>query len=168
MSVVLAIPVIPSIPTLIVELAIFLAMIWVMETFVFAPIRAAWAERNRKIQEGLAASNESRSELEEAREDVQRILGEARSQAQSEIDAAVARAGRIRDQLVEQATEEFRRLVEAAQAEIAVERERAADGLRARIVDMALLAASRVTGQSYERPEVREIAAAVVSREGLR
>ena len=35
MGVALAIPVLPSIPTLVVELLIFLAMIWFMERFVF-------------------------------------------------------------------------------------------------------------------------------------
>ena len=167
MGVALAIPVLPSIPTLVVELLIFLAMIWFMERFVFVPIRGAWAERDRKIQEGLAASNESRSELELARGDVQRILSEARGKAQSEIDGAVARAGQVRDRLVEEATAEFRRLVDAAQGEISSERERAAAGLQGRIVDMALLAASRVTGETYDRPDVREIAAAVVTRERL-
>ena len=167
MGAVLAIPVLPSIPTLIVELVIFLAMVWFMESFVFGPIRVAWAERERKIQEGLSASTESRSELEEARAEVQRILSGARGQAQSEIDAAVARASKVRDELVAQATEEFRRLVDAAQAEIAAQREQAAASLHNRIVDMALLAASRVTGGRYEEPRVRELAAAVVAREGL-
>jgi F-type H+-transporting ATPase subunit b len=167
MNVVLAIPVLPSIPTLVVELLIFLAMVWFMERFVFTPIREAWSERNRRIQEGLAASNESRTELEQARAEVARILSEARSQAQAEIDAAVARAGRVRDQLVERATEEFRRLVDAAQADIERERETAATTLQTRVVDLALLAASRVTGQAYTAPAVREIAAAVVSRESL-
>src|SRR5919205_3886508 len=137
MGAVLAIPVLPSIPTLVVELLIFLAMIWAMETLVFGPIRAAWAERDRRIQEGLNASNESRGELEQARAEVQRILTEARQRAQSEVDAAVGRAGEVRDQLVEQATEEFRRLVDVAQIEIAQERERAAATLRDRVVDMA-------------------------------
>jgi F-type H+-transporting ATPase subunit b len=168
MVTVLAIPVIPSVPTLVVELIIFLAMVWVMERLVFEPIRAAWAERDRRIQEGLNASSESRGELEQARAEVQRILTEARRQAQSEVDAAVARASQVRDQLVEQASEEFRRLVDVAQVEISQERERAAASLRDRVVELALLAASRVTGQTYSEPRVREVAAAVVSREGLR
>lgn len=168
MDIVLGIPVLPSIPTLVVEVLIFLAMVWAMETLVFGPIRAAWAERDRRIQEGLSASNESRGELEQARAEVQRILSEARQRAQSEIDAAVGRASRVRDDLVEQATEEFRRLVEAAQQDISQERERAAGSLRDRVVELSLLAASRVTGQAYSEPQVREVAAAVVSREGLR
>jgi F-type H+-transporting ATPase subunit b len=160
-------PVSISIPTLVVELVIFLAMVWVMEMFVFNPIRAKWAERDRLIEEGLAASSEGRDEALQARQEVQRILSEARRRAQSEIDVATSAGNRTRDEYVARATTEFRRLVDEAGAEIAKERERSAEALRDRIVDFALQAAAVVTGQTYAQPQVRELAAAVVSREGL-
>ena len=161
-------PVSISIPTLVVELVIFLLMVAAMERLVFTPIRHAWAERDRMIQEGLAASGESRDAAERGRVEVQRVLADARRRAQGEIDQATAAGGRERDQLVAQATEEFRRLVEEARQQIAVERQRSASSLQSRVVDLALLAASRVTNQSFDRPEVRELAATVVEREGMR
>jgi F-type H+-transporting ATPase subunit b len=167
MDVVLAIPVAISVPTLVVELAIFLLTVWLMESLVFNPIRNAWTERDRRIQEGLAASNESRTEAEQARKVVQEILADARRRAQGEIDQATAEGGRERDQLVAQATEEFRRLLDNARQEIAAERDRSAGALSDHIVDIALLAATRVTGQTFNQPQVRELAASVVSREGL-
>lgn len=157
-----------SFPTLIIELIIFLGMVYAMEAWVFNPIRRAWGERDRAIQEGLAASAESREEAERARAEVRRILAEARGQAQSQIDQAIATAGTLRDQLVAEATEEFRRLLDRARQDIAAERERTAETLQDRIVDIALLAATRVTGQRFDQPQVRELAAAVVRREGLR
>src|SRR5947209_3733919 len=102
-------PVSVSLPTIAVELVIFLLTVWIMETLVFQPIRGAWAERDRQIREGLAASSESKDEAERARAEVQRILNEARSTAQREIDAATSEGGRVRDQRVAEATEEFRR-----------------------------------------------------------
>lgn len=168
MLVSLSIPVSVSVSTILVELLIFLVMVWVMEKLVFSPIRAAWAERNRRIEEGLAASTEGRDEIARARADVQRILSEARATAQGEVDAVVARAARVRDQLVQEATAEFNRLLQSAQAEIAQQRDQTAASLQDRVVDMALLAATRVTGQSYDEPQVRELAASVVNREGLR
>jgi len=160
-------PVSISLPTLVVELVIFLLMVFAMERLVFDPIRAAWAERERRIQEGLAASTLGREEAERAHQEVLRILADARRQAQSSIDAATSSGSQARDQLLAQATEEFRRLVAEAREEISAERERSAAALRDRIVDIALQAATTVTGQTYEGPRVRELAAAVVSREGL-
>lgn len=161
-------PVSISLPTVVIELVIFLAMVWAMETLVFNPIRHAWAERERMIQEGLAAAGHSREEAQETQEQIQTIFAEARQAAQRTIDEGADAGNRIREELVTQAQEEFRRLLNDALLEITAERERSAETLRARIIDIALQAASRVTGQSYDQPQVRQLAAAVVEREGLR
>jgi F-type H+-transporting ATPase subunit b len=167
MLVSLSIPVSISLSTLVVELLIFLGTVWFMELLVFRPIRTAWAERDRQIQEGLNASTQSRDEVEQARAEVQRLLTDARQQAQQQIDDAVASGGRVRDELVARATEEFRRQLDAARQQIQSEREQTAATLQTRIVDIALLAASRVTGQRFDEPQVRALAASVVSQEGL-
>lgn len=161
-------PVSISIPTLVIELVIFLAMVWAMEALVFNPIRHAWAERDRLIQEGLAASGHSREEAQETQKQIQTVFADARQAAQRKIDEGASAGNRIREESVKQAQEEFRRLVNDALGQITSERERSAETLRARIVDIALQAASRVTGQNYDDQQVRELAAAVVEREGLR
>ncbi|MGI8826306.1 MAG: F0F1 ATP synthase subunit B [Chloroflexota bacterium] len=161
-------PVSLSVPTLVLELVIFVATVVLMERLVFDPIRHAWTERDRRIQEGLSSSNESREEAEHARQEVHRILQEARQHAQSTINRAVVEGGNTRDELVTQATAEFGHLLERAREQIAAERERSADALLGRIVDMALLAATHVTGQRYDQAQVRELAATVVEQEGLR
>jgi len=160
-------PVSISLPTLVVELLIFLATVGIMERLVFQPIRQAWAERDRTIQEGLASSTEGRDEAERAADEVREILARARREAQGKIDEATTAGGEVRDTLVAQASEEFRRLVEQARAELSVESARSRDTLQQRVVDIALLAASHVTGQSFDQPQVRELAATVVEREGL-
>lgn len=161
-------PVSISLGTLVVELIIFLLTVFIMEALVFTPIRRAWAERDRQIQEGLASSSESRDEAERARREVQEILAEARRQAQGEIDQAAAAGNAVREQLVAEASARFRQLVDEARAQIAQERERSAAALENRVIDLALLAASHVTGQSFNEPNVRQLAATVVQQEGLR
>jgi F-type H+-transporting ATPase subunit b len=161
-------PVSISVPTLVIELVIFLATVWLMETLVFEPIRRARAERERAIQEGLAASSDSQEEARKGAEEVQEVYADARRQAQQEVDAATQRGNKVREELVAQATAEFRRLLDAARGDIAADRERTAADLRRRIVDISLLAASKVTGQTFDQPQVRELASTVVEREGLR
>jgi F-type H+-transporting ATPase subunit b len=160
-------PVSISVPTLLAEILIFLGMVWAMERLVFSPIRHVWAERDRLIQEGLASAGEGRDEAAQAREEVRRILVNARTQAQQEIDTVTTEGKRERDHLVAEATTEFKRLVAEAQQQIAAERSRSARDLSNRIVDLALQAAARVSGRSYDQPQIRELAAAVVMREGL-
>jgi F-type H+-transporting ATPase subunit b len=161
-------PVSISIPTLVIELVIFLATVWLMQTLVFEPIRVARDQREKAIQEGLAASSDSQEEAQRGAEQVREVYAEARRRAQSEVDAAAARGNAIREDLVAQASAEFRRLLDSARAEIGHDREQAAERLRDRIVEISILAATKVTGQSYDQPQVRELAAAVVASEGLR
>lgn len=161
-------PVSISIPTLVVELVIFLATVWLMQTLVFEPIRIAREEREKAIQEGLAASSNSQEEAQRGAEQVREVYADARRRAQAEVDAAAARGNEIREELVAQASAEFRRLLDDARVEIARDREQAAERLRDRIVEISILAATKVTGQTFDGPQVRELAAAVVAREGLR
>jgi F-type H+-transporting ATPase subunit b len=161
-------PVSISIPTLVVELVIFLVTVFMMERLVFDPIRRAWAERDRSIQEGLQASSGSHEDVQRARDEVQRILQAARREAQGHIDQATAAGNSVRDEQIAAATMEYRRMVDEARDRIAQHRETTAAGLQQRIVDLALLAASRVTGQTFDKPQVRELAATIVQREGLR
>src|SRR5579875_3671600 len=127
-------PVSISVPTILIELAIFLLMVYVLERWVFSPIRNAWAERDRRIQEGLQATGTGREELEQARDEVRQILAQARHEAQQQVDQATADADAVREQLVAQATAEFRRLVDGARGEIAAQREQSARALQERVV----------------------------------
>ncbi len=159
-------PISVSIPTLIIELLIFLGMVWLMERLVFTPIRKAWREREAAIQAGLEASSLTRDEAEESRAEVSRILREARQHAQVAIDSAIAEGDKVRAAKIGEATDEFQRLVTEARIEIQAEQAQAAAQLRQWVVDLALEAASRVSGQSYDSPEARDLAAAVVGQEG--
>ncbi len=161
-------PVSVSLPTLVIELVIFLATVWLMQTLVFEPIRIAREEREKAIQEGLAASSDSQEEAQRGAEQVREVFAEARRRAQAEVDAAATRGSEIREELIARASAEFRRLLDEARVEIAQDREQAAEHLRDRIVEISILAATKVTGQTYDQPHVRELAAAVVAREGLR
>jgi F-type H+-transporting ATPase subunit b len=159
-------PISVSIFTLIVELFLFLLMVYLMERLVFSPIRKAWRERDAAIQAGLQASTDTRAEAEKARDEVRRILTDARLEAQSTIDAITAEGQRYRAQQVEQAQAEFNRLVQEARDQIEAERAQAASTMKDLIVDLALEAASKVTGRTYADQETRRIAASVIESEG--
>ncbi|GEM_PF-2296052 len=165
--VVAATPVSISVPTLIIEALVLLGMVWLMEATVFGPVRRAWRERNQQIEAGLRAVGETRDETAEARDEVRRILTEARREAQRILDEVSQEGASLRAQQIEEATAEFQRLVGEARVQIQSEQAQAAAQLRDLVIDLALEAASKVTGQTYATPQTRELAAAAVAREGL-
>lgn len=162
-----ATPISVSIPTLVIEALIFGGVVWIMEVFVFAPIRKAWRERDEAIQAGLSASSDTRAEADESRDAVRQVLMRARQEAQAAIDVAVAEGNTVRAEQIAEANAEFQRLVNDARVQIQAEQAQVAAQLQDRAVDLALAVASRVTGTPYDTPETRELAAAVVGREAL-
>lgn len=160
-------PIAISVPTLLIEVVIFLGMVFLLDRLVFDPIRKAWRERDALVQAGLQASTDTRLEAEEAHAEVRRILGDARRQAQKTFDEVSAEADRLRTEQLEQALAEFHRLVEEARVSIQAEQALAGEQMRNMVIDLALEAASRVTGRSYDIPEARQLAADVIARESL-
>lgn len=164
---VLATPVSISIPTLLIEALVLIGMVFLMERLVFGPIRSAWRERDERIQAGLEATSETRDEAQEAHEEVRNILATARRRAQETLDEVTSEGEQARVRAVDEATAEFQRLVNEARVQIQAEQAQAAAQMRNLVIDLALEAASKVSGRGYDSREVRELAASVVSREGL-
>lgn len=162
-----ATPVSISVPTMVIEAVILIGMVWLMEVLVFSPIRKAWREREQSVQSGLEASVAVREEAADVHEEVRRILSEARRQSQRSIDEVTTEGERLRAERIAEATAEFQRLLNEARVEIQAEQAQAAAQLRNQVIDLALQAAAKVTGRSYDEPETRQLAAAVVGRESL-
>jgi F-type H+-transporting ATPase subunit b len=162
-----ATPVSISVPTMVIEALLLIGMVWLMEVLVFSPVRKAWREREQNIQSGLEASSAVRDEAADVHEEVRRILGEARRQAQRSIDGVTEEGDQLRAERIAEATAEFQRLVNEARIEIQAEQAQAAAQLQNQIIDLALQAAAKVTGRSYDAPETRQLAASVVGEESL-
>ena len=57
--------------TLIVQMIVFLILVWFTMTFVWPPITAALDERAKKIADGLSAADKAKSDLASANQRVE-------------------------------------------------------------------------------------------------
>lgn len=130
--------------TLIVQIAVFLALWWFTARFVWPPITKALDERAQRISDGLAAADRAKTELAAAQRRVDEEIAAARASATD------VRAGAERQaaQLVEEARAEAGRIVAAAkqsaekEAELAAQRAR--DQLREQVARLAVAGAERI------------------------
>ena len=67
--------------TLIVQMIVFLILVWFTMKFVWPPITVALDERAKKIAEGLSAADKAKAELIEADKKVQAALSSAKDDA---------------------------------------------------------------------------------------
>ncbi|MBS0211913.1 MAG: F0F1 ATP synthase subunit B [Proteobacteria bacterium] len=130
--------------TLFAQMIVFVVLIWITMKFIWPPLMKAMDERARRIGEGLAAADRSRTELEKAEEQVNALVRDARVKANEIIDQAHARANQIIDAAKNEAVAEAGRQKALAVAEIDVEANRAREELRKQISTLAVAGASRL------------------------
>ena len=130
--------------TLIVQMIVFIVLVWFTMKFVWPMILGPMEERSRKIAAGLAAAEKGQEELAQARDRAEAVIREARERANQIIDQAQHRANELVEQAKGTATAEGRRLVEAAKQQIELEASHAREALRREVATIAVSAASKV------------------------
>ncbi|MEK8034406.1 F0F1 ATP synthase subunit B [Ideonella sp. DXS29W] len=130
--------------TLIVQMIVFLILVWFTMKFVWPPITAALDERATKIQAGLSAADVATKRLAEAEKQIQAQLSAAKDDAAKRL----ADAERLGQQLVEEAkaraNEEGAKIVAAAKAEAEQESVKAREALREQVALLAIKGAEQI------------------------
>jgi F-type H+-transporting ATPase subunit b len=130
--------------TLIVQMLVFIVLIWFTRRFVWPLVTVAMEERSKKIALGLAAAQKGQEELAQANTRSEEIVREARERAGHIIEQAHKHANELIEQAKGEATEQGQRLVAAAQQQISLESTRAREALRKEVAQIAVSAASKL------------------------
>ena len=130
--------------TLIVQMIVFIALIWFTMKFVWPKIIDAMEERSRKIAAGLAAAEKGKQDLASANERAEVIMREARERAGQIIDQAQHRANDMVEEAKGTATAEGARLLAAAQGADRSRGRARARSLRRDVAQIAVSAASKI------------------------
>ena len=115
--------------TLIGQTIAMVVFVWFCMKFIWPPILHALEERQKQIEEGLAAADKSQEKLVEAESEAQGIVADARQQATSILDQAHARANEIVAEGKADGVKERDRQLAAAKAEIEAETNKAREEL---------------------------------------
>ena len=128
----------------------FLITLFVLKRYAFGPIQTAIDERRDRIRASL-------EEADRAREEARRLLEEHRkliSSAQSDAEEILGEARRVADanerRMREELEEDRQRRLEETRKQIEAETRRALEQIRLEVVDLSLLAASKVTSKSLD------------------
>ena len=136
--------------TLIVQMLVFIVLIWFTMKFVWPMILGPMDERSRKIASGLAAASKSEKDLAEAEARSKDILREARDRAAQIVDMAGKRSNEIVEEAKGTASSEAQRLVAQGHDEVARESSRAREQLSKEVGKLAVEGASRLLGREID------------------
>jgi F-type H+-transporting ATPase subunit b len=136
--------------TLIAQVLAFTILIWLVNKHLWGPLSKVLEDRQKKIADGLAASEKGLQEQEQAEARAQEVIDEAKQQAADIIAQAQARSSQVIEESKGKAAEEADRLIAGAQAEIDQEVNRAKDGLRKQVAELAVAGASKIVSKEID------------------
>ncbi|MDH3991821.1 MAG: F0F1 ATP synthase subunit B [Gammaproteobacteria bacterium] len=143
--------------TLIGQMIAFVCFVVFCMKYVWPPILAAMAEREKKIADGLAAADRASHDLELAQEKAVERLKEAKVEAAGIVDSANKRAGQLVEEAKDAAVVEADRVKASAQAEIEQEVNRAREQLRGQVAALVLTGAEKALGSAIDQDAHNEL-----------
>jgi len=136
--------------TLIGQSIAMLVFVWFCMKFIWPPIIEAIEERQKQIEDGLAAADRGQEKLVQAQAEADELVEEARHQATTILDQANARANEIVADGKADGAKERERQLAAATAEIEQESNRAREELRGQVSAVALAGAEKILNREID------------------
>lgn len=144
-------PILPATNELIVGIIAFIVLFALLWRVALPRANQALEERTRNIEGKLEHAERERQQAEELLRQYRQRLSSAEEEAQRIIDEARANAERLRRDLMAKAEQEADRVINQGREAIRAERDRAVRELRIEVGTLAVELATRVVGDSLDR-----------------
>jgi len=140
-----------------VSIVNFLVILYLLRRYLWAPILTVLADRAEKIREGLAMAEAARAERERMKAEVERLLADARRDAQAIAERMTKAADAAAADIRAQAKTEADRIRERGREDAQQLHDQALAQLRSELAGMVVLAASRVLGRELDPEKHRAL-----------
>ena len=134
-------------------IATFLVLAGLLAKFAWKPLIAALEARQDAIRKSLDEARQARQELERLNVESQRILAQARTEAESILTATRSDANQFREELKQKARAEAAGIVKNAEKQIELETARALQQIRQEAVDLSVTIASKLLQRNVSKDD---------------
>ena len=134
-------------------IAVFLLLVAALAKFAWRPLLAGLKSREDAIRKSLDDAQQAKVELERLHVESQRILAEARTQAEQILSSTRADAGRFREELMQKAQADAAARVQAAERQIQQETARALQMIRGEAVEISVAIASKLLQRNVSKED---------------
>jgi F-type H+-transporting ATPase subunit b len=150
-------PILPTMNELFWGAIAFGVMYLLVAYVLLPPIQRARNDRAATIQANKDAAESARAKAVSATAEVSDQLAGVRAETVTMLEQARAEAEAERQRLVSRADREVQAMKDLVESEIAAEREEAVAALRPQVADLAVGAASKMTGRQVDLAAVRPL-----------
>jgi F-type H+-transporting ATPase subunit b len=154
--------ILPAVDELIWGAVAFLLVLFVLNKFAFPALKKTVEEREQKIQGDLEAAERAKAEAEQEKKQYQEQIANARGEANRIVEEARQQAEQVRKDLIEKANAEAQQIVTRAQEQLEGERQRTITELQSTIGDLSIELAEKVVGRAIDASAQRELVNAYI------
>jgi F-type H+-transporting ATPase subunit b len=134
-------------------IAVFLLLVAALAKFAWRPLLAGLKSREDAIRKSLDDAQQAKQELERLHVESQRILAEARVQAEQILSSTRADASRFREELMQKAQADANTRLSSAEKQIQQETARALQTIRAEAVEISVAIASKLLQRNVSKED---------------
>ncbi|MGI6345070.1 MAG: F0F1 ATP synthase subunit B [Bacillota bacterium] len=139
-----------KIPQIIFTIFNVLVLFWILRRFLFRPVTELLEQREQHVRQQLEEAEASRAEAKRLVAEYEERLAEAKDEARRLIEAATRQAEANSAQIDAVAREQAQQIIERAEREIGLARDKAIAALRDELGQLAILAAEHVLGRKLD------------------
>ncbi len=140
-----------------VSIVQFLILYWLLRRFLWGPVTKALDDRARRIREGLDMAEAAKTERERMKQEVERLLAQARAEAGELAERTTKAAEAAAAQIRAEAQAEAERIRERGRADARSLHDQALAQLRGEVASMVVAAASKILGREVTPEQHRTL-----------
>jgi F-type H+-transporting ATPase subunit b len=131
----------------------FLVLLAALAKFAWRPLLTALENRQSTIRRALDDAQAAKQELERLHQESDRMMRQARVDAEAIIAASRADAERLRDELRQKARADAEALIKNAERQVQLETDKALQQIRREAVDLSVAVASKLLQRNLTRED---------------
>jgi F-type H+-transporting ATPase subunit b len=135
----------------------FVLLLIVLNKFAWKPLLRALHDRESSIRGTLEHAENAKAEAEKILEENRKQLAKAGEEAQKILAEGRALGDKLKQEIVDQANQQSRRMVDQARLEIERDKETAIAQLRGEVASLALLAAGKILNETLDAQKHRAL-----------
>ncbi len=143
--------------TIVVEMVGFVLLLVLLKRFLWSPVTSYLEQRQMDIAQTYDKVEHTRQEMERLRSEYEQRLASIEAEARAQIQQAVKEAQEVREHILAEARQQAEKMIRDAEEAIRYEREKALAEMRTQVVDLTLLATSRILQESVDDARHRKM-----------
>jgi len=128
----------------------FLVTLYVLKRWAFGPVQKLIDERRERIRKSIEEADHAREEARKLLEEHRKLISGAQTDAEEILSEARRVAEANERRMREELEADRQRRLEETRKQIDAETRRALEAIRAEVVDLSMLAASKITRKSLD------------------